>query len=41
MGAATPGRIEAVIERLHGLYPRLIDLSLERLERLLGQLGHP
>ena len=35
------GRIEAVIERLHGLYPRLIDLSLERLERLLGELGHP
>jgi dihydrofolate synthase/folylpolyglutamate synthase len=35
------GRIEAVIERLHGLYPRLIDLSLERLERLLGQLDHP
>jgi dihydrofolate synthase/folylpolyglutamate synthase len=35
------GRIEAVIERMHALYPRLIDLSLERLERLLGQLGHP
>jgi dihydrofolate synthase/folylpolyglutamate synthase len=38
---ATPGRIEAVIERLHGLYPRLIDLSLERLHRILAQLGHP
>jgi dihydrofolate synthase/folylpolyglutamate synthase len=35
------GRIDAVIERLHGLYPRLIDLSLERLERLLAQLGNP
>ena len=35
------GRIEAVIERMHALYPRLIDLSLERLERLLAQLGHP
>ncbi len=35
------GRIEAVIERMHALYPRLIDLSLERLERLLGQLGNP
>lgn len=35
------GRIEAVIERLHSLYPRLIDLSLERLERLLGELGNP
>jgi dihydrofolate synthase/folylpolyglutamate synthase len=36
-----PGRAEDIIERLHGLYPRLIDLSLERLQRLLGQLGHP
>jgi len=35
------GRIESVIERMHALYPRLIDLSLERLHRLLGQLGHP
>ena len=41
MSTPLPGRIEAVIERLHSLYPRLIDLSLERLERLLGQLGHP
>jgi dihydrofolate synthase/folylpolyglutamate synthase len=36
-----PGRAEEIIDRLHGLYPRLIDLSLDRLERLLGQLGHP
>jgi dihydrofolate synthase/folylpolyglutamate synthase len=35
------GRAEAIIERLHGLYPKLIDLSLGRLERLLGALGHP
>jgi dihydrofolate synthase/folylpolyglutamate synthase len=41
VSVAQPGRIEAVIERLHALYPRLIDLSLERLERLLGQLGNP
>ncbi len=34
-------RAEAVIERLHGLYPRLIDLSLERLKVLLARLGHP
>ena len=34
-------RIEPIIDRLHGLHPRLIDLSLERLERLLAQLGHP
>ena len=38
---APGGRIDATIERLHGLYPKLIDLSLGRLERLLGQLGHP
>jgi len=36
-----PGRAEAIIERLHGLYPKLIDLSLDRLERLLAALGHP
>ncbi|MCW3477808.1 bifunctional folylpolyglutamate synthase/dihydrofolate synthase [Limobrevibacterium gyesilva] len=36
-----PGRAEAIIDRLHGLYPRLIDLSLDRLQRVLGQLGHP
>ncbi|MGI4808953.1 MAG: bifunctional folylpolyglutamate synthase/dihydrofolate synthase, partial [Janthinobacterium lividum] len=35
------GRIEPIIDRLHGLHPRLIDLSLERLERLLARLGHP
>ncbi|MCX7380517.1 MAG: bifunctional folylpolyglutamate synthase/dihydrofolate synthase [Alphaproteobacteria bacterium] len=34
-------RAEAIIERLHGLYPKLIDLSLERLERLLAALGNP
>ena len=40
-GPPSSGRIEAVIERLHALYPRLIDLSLERLLRLLAELGHP
>jgi len=39
--AARAGRIEEVIERLHSLYPRFMDLSLDRLHRLLGQLGHP
>jgi dihydrofolate synthase/folylpolyglutamate synthase len=34
-------RIEPVIARLHHLHPRLIDLSLDRLQRLLAQLGHP
>lgn len=34
-------RISAVIERLHALYPRMIDLSTVRLDRLLERLGHP
>ena len=34
-------RIEPIIDRLHRLHPRLIDLSLDRLQRLLAQLGHP
>ncbi len=34
-------RIEPIVARLHSLHPRLIDLSLERLQRLLAQLGHP
>jgi len=35
------GRIEPIIDRLHHLHPRLIDLSLDRLRRLLETLGHP
>ncbi len=34
-------RVSAALTRLHSLYPRMIDLSLERLERLLADLGHP
>lgn len=34
-------RIDKRIDRLQSLYPRLIDLRLERLERLLAALGHP
>jgi dihydrofolate synthase / folylpolyglutamate synthase len=34
-------RIDGIVARLHGLHPRLIDLSLERLQALLGKLGHP
>jgi len=37
----TSARIEGIVARLHGLHPRLIDLSLERLETLLDKLGHP
>ncbi|MDO9708934.1 bifunctional folylpolyglutamate synthase/dihydrofolate synthase [Paracraurococcus lichenis] len=34
-------RSEAIIDRLHALHPKLIDLSLGRLQRLLALLGHP
>jgi dihydrofolate synthase/folylpolyglutamate synthase len=37
----TSSRIDGVVARLHGLHPRLIDLSLDRLLTLLGKLGHP
>jgi dihydrofolate synthase/folylpolyglutamate synthase len=34
-------RIDDIVARLHLLYPQLIDLSLDRLRRLLTKLGHP
>lgn len=34
-------RIDGIVARLHGLHPRLIDLSLDRLLALLEKLGHP
>src|ERR687886_1444520 len=37
----TSNRSEAIIDRLHALHPKLIDLSLGRLQRLLAALGHP
>ncbi len=48
MGGAPPhqpgahaSRAEPLIERLHALHPKLIDLSLGRMEALLAKLGHP
>jgi dihydrofolate synthase/folylpolyglutamate synthase len=32
---------ELILARLHGLHPKVIDLSLERIERLLARLGNP
>ena len=32
---------ESIFDRLARLHPRLIDLSLDRLRRLLADLGHP
>ncbi len=34
-------RSSAILERFRALYPREIDLSLERMRILLGKLGHP
>ena len=34
-------RIDGIVARLHGLHPRLIDLSLDRLLILLDKLGNP
>ncbi len=34
-------RFEASLDRLHRLYPKLIDLKLDRLVRLLADLGDP
>ncbi|WP_424135339.1 bifunctional folylpolyglutamate synthase/dihydrofolate synthase [Roseomonas chloroacetimidivorans] len=39
--APTAGRSEQIIDRLHSLHPKLIDLSLDRLQRCLNALGNP
>jgi dihydrofolate synthase/folylpolyglutamate synthase len=41
MSTIPDSRSEAVIERLHALHPRLIDLSLGRMQRCLDALGNP
>jgi dihydrofolate synthase/folylpolyglutamate synthase len=33
--------VETVIGRMNGLFPKMIDLSLGRLQALLDRLGHP
>ena len=38
---ARPDPSDAILARLTGLHPKLIDLSLERIWRLLEALGHP
>ena len=32
---------DRVLERLMALHPKVIDLTLDRIERLLAALGHP
>ncbi len=34
-------RTDAILKRLSGLHPKLIDLSLERLNLLLADLDYP
>jgi dihydrofolate synthase / folylpolyglutamate synthase len=34
-------RTDAILKRLLALHPKLIDLSLVRIERLLDRMGHP
>ena len=34
-------RSDVILDRLMGLHPKLIDLSLGRVERLLENLDHP
>ena len=34
-------RTDAILKRLLALHPKLIDLSLDRMERLLALIGHP
>ncbi len=34
-------RSDAVLDRLMSLHPKVIDLTLDRCERLLNRLGHP
>ncbi|MDX7949797.1 bifunctional folylpolyglutamate synthase/dihydrofolate synthase [Lichenihabitans sp. Uapishka_5] len=43
MTAAGDGheRVEGILARLPALHPKLIDLSLDRMHRLLDDLGHP
>ena len=33
--------IDSIVARLTSLHPKLIDLSLDRMWRILGSLGHP
>ncbi len=41
MSDETEARVDAILARLLGLHPKLIDLSLDRVKRLLRDLGDP
>jgi len=40
-GPRTKPPSDLILERLTRLHPKIIDLSLDRVERLLARLGHP
>ena len=37
----TPDRSDIILERMMSLHPKIIDLTLDRVWRLLASLGHP
>jgi dihydrofolate synthase/folylpolyglutamate synthase len=39
--STTAAPSDAVLERLLSLHPKRIDLILDRIQRLLADLGHP
>jgi dihydrofolate synthase/folylpolyglutamate synthase len=41
MAAAPPSPLGAILARLSSLHPNTIDLSLDRMARLMAALGHP
>ncbi|HAH10050.1 MAG TPA: bifunctional folylpolyglutamate synthase/dihydrofolate synthase, partial [Alphaproteobacteria bacterium] len=41
MSALTAPVSDVILDRLKGLHPKVIDLSLGRIESLLAKLGHP
>jgi dihydrofolate synthase/folylpolyglutamate synthase len=41
MDAPAPAPSDRILERLKALHPKLIDLTLDRVERLLADLGNP
>ena len=41
LSSSAEAAVDAALARLTGLYPKIIDLSLGRMEALLEKLGHP
>ncbi len=41
IGQSAPRRSDAILDRLMGLHPKIIDLTLDRVDRLLDRMGRP